>query len=45
MRLQNDMKNARMNSMELTPEQILNSVEEKTQVSYMYNKIEKEKYQ
>lgn len=34
MRLQNDMKNARMNSMELTPEQILNSVEEKTQVSY-----------
>lgn len=33
MRLQNEMKTARTNSMELSPDQIINSMEEKTQVS------------
>lgn len=33
-RLQNELKNARMNSVELSPEQIMNSILEKTQVNY-----------
>lgn len=32
MRLQNELKNARTNSMELSPEQILSTIEEKVQV-------------
>lgn len=32
MRLQNELKTARSNSMELSPEQILRSMEEKAQV-------------
>lgn len=32
MRLQNELKNARSNSMELSPEQILSTMEEKVQV-------------
>lgn len=37
MRLQNDMKIARTNSMELSPQQIMNSLEEKTQVNHIHS--------
>lgn len=39
MRLQNELKTARSNSMELSPEQILRSMEEKAQVRYKINRF------